>query len=84
MVIHKNNLSSRQFIIAGVPQGSVTGPLSFLLYISDVTEDMRSSCILYANEGTLQQCLNNISVIEDNFDYDLHLLKEWGKMASKI
>lgn len=38
----------------------------------------RSICRLYADNSTIQQCSNNIFVIENNLNYDLHLLiKEW-------
>lgn len=77
--MYKNKLSSTQFINAGVPQGSVLGPLSFLLFVNDVAENMRSICRLYADDSSFQQCSNNISVIEDNLNYDLHVLKEWSE-----
>lgn len=45
---------------------------------------MRSDCRLNADVSSLQQCSNNISVIEDNLNYDLHLLEERLKMAYTI
>lgn len=42
-------------------------------------EYFRSICRLYADDSSLQQCSNNISVIENNLNYDLHVLKEWSK-----
>lgn len=47
-----------------------------LLYVNDVAEKMRSINRLNAYESTLQQCSNNISVIEDNQNHDLVLLRE--------
>lgn len=45
--------SSRQSVISGVPQGSVLGPILFLVYISDLPSLLKSKCSLYADDMKL-------------------------------
>ena len=48
-------LSSKKTITYGIPQGSILGPLLFLLYINDLPECLRSttSC-MYADDNQIK------------------------------
>ena len=52
-VILNGKSSSTRFINAGVPQGSILGPLLFIIFIDDITLDISSTSILYADDVTL-------------------------------
>ena len=52
-VVLNGQNSSWADIKAGVPQGSILGPLFFLLYINDLTENLDSNPKLFAEDTSL-------------------------------
>ena len=75
-VIVNNQTSSVTPVTSGVPQGSVLGPLLFLIYINDLPLHVSSNIRMFADDCVIYRKINSVS---DNTSLqdDLRRVQEW-------
>jgi hypothetical protein len=64
---------------AGVPQGSVLGPLVFLIYINEIGVDIVSNCFLYTDDTSLFDITDDPISSASKLNLDLDKISQWCK-----
>ena len=73
-VVLNSITSTRKSTTAGVPQGSVLGPLLFLIYVNDISENLLRLTRLFADASSLFFSASNIRDTDGILNNDLILV----------
>ena len=73
------NISKSLPLNTGIPQGSILGPLLFIIYTSDLPSCLPLECklFMYADDSTITCSSSNINEIENNLNAALGRIYDW-------
>ena len=77
-VVVRGSCSDWSCVTSGTPQGTILGPLLFLLYINDITESISSTVKLYADDTKIYREITDAIVDCQLLQDDLSNLSEWA------
>ena len=77
-VILNGQVSSWIGVNAGVPQGSILGPLLFLVYINDLADGLSSNAKLFADNTSLFSVINDVGTSANELNNDLYQINKWA------
>ena len=77
-VVLNGGTSSWQNINAGVPQGSVLGPLLFSIFINDLPNRLTSVCEIFAHDTSLFSKVIGKNNLNSQLNSDLAKISKWA------
>ena len=79
IVRFNDQFSEMNSITCGVPQGSILGPLLFVIFVNDIVDVVKHSNIIKYADDTVLYTANNkdIVIIEQNLSKDMNALASW-------
>ena len=63
---------------SGVPQGSVLGPLFFLIYINDLEKGIKSKINCFADDTSIFSIVTDPTLSAVKLNHDLNLIGQWA------
>ena len=69
--------SSWSSVLAGVPQGSILGPLLFLIYINDLPENLQSTVKLFEDDTSLFSTVYELNISASQLESGLKKISHW-------
>jgi ribonuclease P/MRP protein subunit RPP40 len=84
-VVISGETSDIKRLHAGVPQGSILGPLLFLVYVSDMTENVACGKVRFADDVTFFKLVTqNRAETIDSLNIDLNTTLTWADINRTI
>ena len=65
-------------ILAGIPQGSISRPLFFLIYINDLGSNLSSTVKLFADDTSVFFIVHDIDLSSKQLNDDLKKVSDWA------
>ena len=77
-VIADGEISNWKYVLSGVPQGSILGPILFLVYINDLEDDISSKVLKFADDTKVYRKGTN-DTDKQSLQYDPDKLVKWSE-----
>ena len=77
-VVLNGSYSDLSSVESGVPQGSVLGPLLFLVYINDLERNIKSNVKFFADDTMLFSIVKNPELSANDLNHDLGVIHQWA------
>ena len=77
-VVVDGEVSNWKAVLSGVPQGSVLGPILFLIYINDLDDDITSKVLKFADDTKVYRKIKS-DADRQHLQDDLNKLIEWSE-----
>ena len=83
-VVIRGKCSDWTSVKSGVPQGTILGPILFIIYINDISTDLTSTVKIYANDTIIYRTISSPDVDIPALQCDLDRLGIWANKCGQM